>query len=670
MARLHNRAATGPSIGVPVGIAIVLGAGWAWNHTLSGVASAETIALHAAIGAAIGLTLGPAARRLCPRAPTAAIALVAFLGLGVLPALISDTAIPDSRRVAELAQIGALAIGATALAFAAARFGVLAAATAGAIAAAATWVITPPIEEVLPEWPVVPVERGAATVRRVAVIGIDGGDWSVIDPLLAAGELPHLGGLIERGAAGVLESVEPLYSPVVWTTIFTGKLPEKHGVTGWFVAHAANRRAGVLWDLLGGSGLASIVVNVPGTWPPERMRGVLVSGFPKPTVMRPPELAQKWVMGQVFTAKPFDHALVRTSVLGPAPDGVHVEGNVVAGDFQAPPRTRLSHFAIDALERLNVMPARVKKLEVRSETGRTDACRFEIAGKRFQLARGAWTDWIDDDAFGYPIRFRVTALPDCALYRTPFFQHPLSPIHPITNDPDVFSRALGSAMYVVEGAGWRMADDSHLRDVLVQQLYDVEEQHLAATLHFVEAVPNWSLLVHIFTLTDRLSHAFWRYHEPQAYEPISDADAKADAKTNADRVRDGYRFADAKLGRLLAALPADTTVLMVSDHGFRANPELAWGDHRAQGIWIAAGPGVRPSRERQPMSVLSVTPTILAALGLPSAADMDGPPRADVIEAATSRAIATYETGGPHFAVPKRIDESTVDQLRSLGYVK
>jgi hypothetical protein len=663
---IRNRSEMIRGVAVPAGVAAFTGAGWAWNHTLTGLASAETLALHAAIGAAIGLVLGPAARRLCPRAPIAATALVAFLGLGVLPALISETAIPGSRRVAELAQISALAIAATAFAFAAARFGVLVAATVGAIACVATWIATPPSDAVLPAWPVAPVERGTATARQVAVIGIDGGEWSVIDPLLAAGELPHLAGLIERGAAGVLESIEPSYSPVVWTTIFSGKVPEKHGVTGWMVAHGANRRAGVLWDLLGASGLASVVVNVPGTWPPAQMRGVLVSGFPMPTIERAPEIAQKWVLGQVFTAKAFDHALVRTEVLGPAADGVHVQGNVPAGAFQAPLRTRLRHFAIDELERRNIMPAHVKTLEVRYETGSTDTCRFDIAGKRFELAPGAWTDWIDDEEFGHPVRFRATALPGCAIYRTPFFENPLSPIHPITNDPDIFSRAIGSAMYVVEGAGWRMADDFHLRDALVQQLYDVEEQHLAATLQLVKAVPDWSLLVHVFTLTDRLSHAFWRYHEPQAYPSISAAEAKA----NANRVIDGYRFVDANLGRLLASIPEDTTILVASDHGFHANPALAWGEHRAQGIWIAAGPGVRQSSERQPMSVLSVTPTILAALGFPLAEDMDGMPQPGAIANAASRTIATYETGAPHLAAAKRIDESTVDQLRSLGYVE
>jgi arylsulfatase A-like enzyme len=111
-------------------------------------------------------------------------------------------------------------------------------------------------------------------------------------------------------------------------------------------------------------------------------------------------------------------------------------------------------------------------------------------------------------------------------------------------------------------------------------------------------------------------------------------------------------------------------VFVISDHGFRANPELAWGDHRAEGIWIAAGPGIRPNRERVTMSVLSVTPTVLAALGMPVAADMDGPPRSDVLESAEPRTIATYETREHPVTPAKQIDASMVDQLRSLGYVK
>ena len=73
-----------------------------------------------------------------------------------------------------------------------------------------------------------------ATPPRVAVLALDGGTWDLLGPYMERGLLPNLAGLRERGAAGPLQSIRPSSSPVVWTTVATGKMPRKHGIN-WFV---------------------------------------------------------------------------------------------------------------------------------------------------------------------------------------------------------------------------------------------------------------------------------------------------------------------------------------------------------------------------------------------------------------------------------------------------
>ena len=63
--------------------------------------------------------------------------------------------------------------------------------------------------------------------KRVLVFGMDGATWDVIEPMMAAGELPNLKALTENGVRGVLESRNPALSPVVWSTIFTGRRPTR-----------------------------------------------------------------------------------------------------------------------------------------------------------------------------------------------------------------------------------------------------------------------------------------------------------------------------------------------------------------------------------------------------------------------------------------------------------
>ena len=77
---------------------------------------------------------------------------------------------------------------------------------------------------------VVGCKREPAFPTRVLVFGIDGGTWDVIQELFQAGELPTLKKLYDSGVHGILESRPPILSPVVWSTIFTGRPWQEHGV--------------------------------------------------------------------------------------------------------------------------------------------------------------------------------------------------------------------------------------------------------------------------------------------------------------------------------------------------------------------------------------------------------------------------------------------------------
>ena len=70
---------------------------------------------------------------------------------------------------------------------------------------------------------------------RFLLIGWDAADWQVIHPLLDAGLMPNLQRLIEGGVMGNVASLSPLLSPILWTSIATGKRAYAHGVSG-FVA--------------------------------------------------------------------------------------------------------------------------------------------------------------------------------------------------------------------------------------------------------------------------------------------------------------------------------------------------------------------------------------------------------------------------------------------------
>jgi predicted AlkP superfamily phosphohydrolase/phosphomutase/Tfp pilus assembly protein PilF len=129
--------------------------------------------------------------------------------------------------------------------------------------------------------------RMRPTPYRVLLIGIDGADWRVIDPLVARGQLPNLARLKRSGSWAVLRSNVPTLSPLLWTTVATGKAPDRHGINDFLVLdprtgrqvpiNASFRKAKALWTILTEAGLSSDVVAWWATWPAEPIRGHLIS---------------------------------------------------------------------------------------------------------------------------------------------------------------------------------------------------------------------------------------------------------------------------------------------------------------------------------------------------------------------------------------------------------
>jgi Type I phosphodiesterase / nucleotide pyrophosphatase len=160
---------------------------------------------------------------------------------------------------------------------------------------------------------------GAISARRqghrFALVGVDGADWSLIEALIARGELPHFKALRDRGAWGPLETLRPTLSPAIWTSVVTGKIPRRHGVRDFAVRRlrgvddplpdlrllnrlglhfllarldaagqvfrapvtSLTRRVPAFWNIASAQGSPVSVVNWWATWPAEPILGHVVS---------------------------------------------------------------------------------------------------------------------------------------------------------------------------------------------------------------------------------------------------------------------------------------------------------------------------------------------------------------------------------------------------------
>ncbi len=128
---------------------------------------------------------------------------------------------------------------------------------------------------------------------RMMILGLDGVSWRVTQQMVSEGRIPTLGRLIKEGAAGPLYSTIPAISPTAWASFMTGKNPGQHGVYGfglkipgsYFLEPFSSRgrvQSQSLWGILSSRGKRVAVINVPMTYPPEPVNGVLIAGFGTP----------------------------------------------------------------------------------------------------------------------------------------------------------------------------------------------------------------------------------------------------------------------------------------------------------------------------------------------------------------------------------------------------
>lgn len=410
----------------------------------------------------------------------------------------------------------------------------------------------------------------APRTGRVIVLGFDGLDPRAVDLLLSEGKLPSFAKLRQRGAYGRLLSSKPLLSPVVWTTIATGKTPDQHGI-GHFVAvdqstgealpaTSQMRRVKAIWNILSEQEKKVAVVGWWATWPSETVNGAIVS----------------------------DHTCYHFLF----PQGQ--SGTTEIQGLTHPPEL----FA-------KITPLVRRPTDVTS----AEAAPFvRVSAEEFQR----------------PFEFR--------------------------DDVAHFKWALATA-------------DTYRRIGL--ELWKEERPDLLMV--YTEA-------------TDSVAHLFGHLFRTQG---LSGELAVQQGKFG-QAVEQTYLWADRVVGEYVQAMGRDTTLIVLSDHGFelgapqddpsktRDMRRVSERFHRLEGLIYLYGHHVKRARLDEP-KILDVVPTILALAGLPRARDMPGRALAEALDLKIpGTAVATYESaarGGGRAQADRTADPQILERLKSLGYI-
>ncbi len=125
--------------------------------------------------------------------------------------------------------------------------------------------------------------------NKILLVGWDGADWKVINRLVEENKMPTIARLIEHGTIGNISTLDPPFSPMLWTTIATGMYPFKHGVLGFTEPRknmqgvqpisSLSRKVKAIWNILTQNNLLSNIVNWWPSHPAEPINGFMVSNF-------------------------------------------------------------------------------------------------------------------------------------------------------------------------------------------------------------------------------------------------------------------------------------------------------------------------------------------------------------------------------------------------------
>ncbi len=234
-------------------------------------------------------------------------------------------------------------------------------------------------------------------------------------------------------------------------------------------------------------------------------------------------------------------------------------------------------------------------------------------------------------------------------------------------------------LFVPRAADVDQDTDRHLA-VLAKLLAEAYTVHTCAT-HVMEHHP-WDFMGVYYPTIDHFSHGFMNFHPPKV-EWVE----QRDYDLYHDVLNSGYRLHDMLLGRLLQLAGDDTTVILVSDHGFHSDhlrpreiPNVPAGpaaQHRPLGVFAMRGPGVKKDERVYGVSLLDIAPTVLSIYGLPIGRDMPGRPLLEAFEQGPKvETIPSWEAvegeAGMHkgnISMSGDDADALLEQFVALGYI-
>ena len=426
-------------------------------------------------------------------------------------------------------------------------------------------------------------------VERVVVLGLDGLEPTLAEKFMAEGKLPNLARLKKEGTYARLRTTTPAISPVAWSSFMTGSEPSKHNIFDFlsrdprtYLPDLSSARIGkpkrtlalgkyliplskpeirgmrksvTFWKILGDKGIASTVLRVPITFPPEKFKGHMLSG------MCAPDLKGSQGTFAFFTE---DADKVRKHEGGVAVL-VRREGTVIRTALSGPENSMLKK-PEDIL-----LP-----LTVTIDTKAGGAWLAIEGQKKFFLKEKTFSPWTPvafKAGLGMKVRgicrFRIASLePKFEMYVTPLNIDPEKPALPISH-PFIYSVYLSKLLgrFITLGEAndtWALNEGALDERAFLELVYANHAEWEAMLANALKKTPRGVVAI-VFETTDSIQHMFFRYLD-KAHPALKSAPAAMGAAV----IEELYKKMDGLVGRVAAGLGEKGVLFVMSDHGFKS----------------------------------------------------------------------------------------------------
>ncbi|MGA2010999.1 MAG: alkaline phosphatase family protein [Solirubrobacteraceae bacterium] len=530
------------------------------------------------------------------------------------------------------------------------------------------------------------------------LIGLDGATFSVLDPYIERGVMPFLGELMARGTRAPLRSVVPALTPPAWTSLVTGKHPGQHGIFDFFqkeepgsvyfsYASSQDVRSATIWSLASDQGLKITSLNFPLMFPAPAVEGSVVPGGMMPWRQlrlgcHPPGLFQRLKELPDFEPREMLDMEMEVKAIDGCPEDEYAEWvelhirrerrwSQVLAYLMADAPADLTAIMFDGVDKLQHLCWRFIDPASRPEhPTEWEQAMIERCERYFRSLDGLIKEIVErageeatvilasDHGFG-PTRdvFHVNSWLEREGYLT-------------WADPEDVARNRSAT-----DVGFaEMTRHVHALDWTKTLAYAATPS--SQGINIVERVPGSDAPLPEDVrarITVDLAAALMELRHPITGEQLI-----AEVWTREQAFVGPFEGLGPDLSIVLAdggtisILPSDTIV---------ARREQVRGHHRSEGMFLAAGPGIREGARAQELSIVDVAPLVLHRLGLAIPDDMAGrlpteifepeelrrrPPR--TVEAGEPPAAVTMASAGMELEPEEQA--AVMERLRALGYVE